>query len=283
MAAAVEQRDGKITRLQGAPAGAVRPLGTPRPLPPRARAGRFRRRYWPPEASGSVVVAGAGSQPRRKPLPDHLPRDGVTTDITAETCPAGGAMHSIGEERRRMLDWVSRRSSGAAHPVQNTAAEPATGSFKRRHRNDRSTAVWRRRADRAGLVSKHCDRTPLYRQSRIFARHGVGSGALDAGGLDRQRLLVAEGAARSLVQARLPSDHLFADDTPVPVLDRVRGAGPAVADRRTVAGYVIFGGRGPGASRAAMMPTVAKRRNIASIRSGDSFAPPSSHHVSIAM
>jgi hypothetical protein len=32
-----------------------------------------------------------------------------------------------------------------------------------------------------------------------------------------------------------------------------------------------------------MMPSVAKRRNITSIRSGGSFAPPSSHQVITAM
>ena len=69
------------------------------------------------------------------------------------------------------------------------------------------------------LVSKYCDHTPLYRQSQIFARHGVD--------LDRSTLAGWVGGAcwwlealhERLAKNVFASDHLFADDTPVPVLD----------------------------------------------------------------
>jgi hypothetical protein len=73
------------------------------------------------------------------------------------------------------------------------------------------------------LVSKYCDHTPLYRQSQIFARLGVD--------LDRSTLAGWVGGAcwwldalhERLCSNVFASDHLFADDTPVPVLDPGRG------------------------------------------------------------
>jgi transposase len=73
------------------------------------------------------------------------------------------------------------------------------------------------------LVSKYCDHTPLYRQSQIFARHGVE--------LDRSTLANWVGGAcwwLEPLQARLAahvfgSSKVFADDVPIPVLDPGRG------------------------------------------------------------
>jgi hypothetical protein len=73
------------------------------------------------------------------------------------------------------------------------------------------------------LVSKYCDHLPLYRQSQIFARQGVE--------LDRSTLANWVGGAvwwLEPLQARLAehvfaSQTVFADDTPIPVLDPGRG------------------------------------------------------------
>jgi transposase len=73
------------------------------------------------------------------------------------------------------------------------------------------------------LVSKYCDHLPLYRQSQIFARQGVR--------LNRSTLANWVGGASWWLEAlreRLAahifaSGKLFADDTPVPVLDPGRG------------------------------------------------------------
>ncbi len=73
------------------------------------------------------------------------------------------------------------------------------------------------------LVSKYCDHTPLYRQAQIFARHGVR--------IERSTLAGWVGGAcwwLEPLQARLAahvfaSTKLFADDTPLPVLDPGRG------------------------------------------------------------
>ena len=73
------------------------------------------------------------------------------------------------------------------------------------------------------LVSKYCDHLPLYRQSQIFARQGVE--------LDRSTLANWVGGAAwwleplrdRLAEHVFGSGKLFADDTPLPVLDPGRG------------------------------------------------------------
>ena len=73
------------------------------------------------------------------------------------------------------------------------------------------------------LAAKYCDHLPLYRQSQIFARHGVE--------INRSTLANWVGGAcwwLEPLQARLAahvfgSAKLFADDTPIPVLDPGRG------------------------------------------------------------
>ena len=73
------------------------------------------------------------------------------------------------------------------------------------------------------LVSKYCDHLPLYRQSQIFARQGIT--------LNRSTLANWVGGASWWLEAlrdRLAAhvfatDKLFADDTPIPVLDPGRG------------------------------------------------------------
>jgi len=75
----------------------------------------------------------------------------------------------------------------------------------------------------AASTWRDCDHLPLYRQSQIFARHGVD--------IDRSTLANWVGGAcwwLEPLQARLAahvfgSTKLFADDTPIPVLDPGRG------------------------------------------------------------
>lgn len=68
-------------------------------------------------------------QPRRKPLPDHLPREDAIVDVDGLVCPCcGGALHAIGENVSEMLDWVPaqlkaiRRSRLAARTTCSPAA-----------------------------------------------------------------------------------------------------------------------------------------------------------------
>jgi transposase len=65
----------------------------------------------------------AATQPRRTPLPDHLPREDVVLDINGKTCPyCGGALRSMGET----LDWVPAQLRALRIARPNTSAAAAT-------------------------------------------------------------------------------------------------------------------------------------------------------------
>jgi transposase len=230
MAAAVESRDDEIERLQAI----IKKFQ-------RAQFGRRSERIDPDqfalgledldtdiahvEASRPAPKDVAKEQPRRKPLPEHLPREEVLLDIDSEICAGcGGALHTIGESVSEMLDWVPaqlrvvrirrpkygcrtcRKMHQAAAPERPIAGGLATPALLAQV-----------------LVAKYCDHTPLYRQSQILARHGVE--------IDRSTLAGWVGGAcwwldtlhERLCRNVFASNHLFADDTPVPVLDPGRG------------------------------------------------------------
>jgi transposase len=159
-------------------------------------------------------------------LPPHLPRVEILIDIEDRSCPCcGGALHAIGESREEMLDLVPaqlrvkvirrprygcRACEGAV--VQAPAPErPITGGM--------ATEALLAQV----LVSKYADFLPLYRQAQIFARQGVE--------LDRSTLADWVGHAcwwleplwRLLHRHVMGSTRIFADDTPLPVLDPGRG------------------------------------------------------------
>lgn len=73
------------------------------------------------------------------------------------------------------------------------------------------------------LTAKYCDHTPLYRQSQIFARNGVDLPRSTLAGWVGGACWWLEALHERLAKNVFASDHLFADDTPVPVLDPGRG------------------------------------------------------------
>jgi transposase len=162
---------------------------------------------------------------RRQTLPDHLPCQEVKHDIDASACPGcGGALHAAGETVSQMLDWVPaqfriiriRRPKYACRACDtiHQAAAPERLIAKGMATPGLIAHV---------LISKYCDHTPLYRQTQIFARYGVD--------LDRSTLANWVGGAcwwleplhACLAADVFASAKIFADDTPLPVLDPGRG------------------------------------------------------------
>jgi len=163
--------------------------------------------------------------PKRKPLPDHLEREDLLLDVDNAMCSCcGGPLHPIGESVSEMLDWVPaqlrvlriRRPKYGCRTCATIAQAPAP---ERVIAGGLATPALLAQV----LISKYCDHLPLYRQSKIFARHGME--------LDRSTLAGWVGGAcwwldalhERLAKNIFASDHLFADDTPIPVLDPGRG------------------------------------------------------------
>jgi transposase len=165
------------------------------------------------------------TQDERPSLPAHLPREDRRFDVEDQACSCcGSPLHMIGETVSEMLDHVPARlrviricrprygcrACGTIHqapaperPIAKGLATPALLAHV--------------------LVSKYCDHLPLYRQSQIFARQGVE--------IDRSTLANWVGGAcwwleplqKRLAEHVFASQKLFADDTPIPVLDPGRG------------------------------------------------------------
>jgi transposase len=162
-------------------------------------------------------------KPKRKPLPEHLPRQDVVhepEDNGACACPdCGGAMGKLGEDVTEVLDYVPGHFQVIRH-VRPKYACKACDAITQAPAPAMPTP--RGRATPALLahllVGKYCDHLPLYRQSEIFARDGVE--------LDRSTLCDWVGQATWLLDPIVAGirRHVFAaekihgDDTTVPVL-----------------------------------------------------------------
>jgi len=205
-----------------------------------------------------VVAETDDGRPKRKPLPDHLPREDVVLAIAGDTCGCcGGALHAIGESVSEMLDWV---------PAQLRVVRITRPKYACRACNEVVQATAPERLIAGGLatpallaqvlVSKYCDHTPLYRQSQIFARHGVDLGRSTLAGWVGGACWWLEALHERLCKSVFASDHLFADDTPIPVLDPGRG--------RTKTGR-LWSMR---ANNAPGMDRNRRRRSICSRRTG---------------
>ena len=163
------------------------------------------------------------ARPKRKPLPEHLPRQEVVhlpQQDGACTCPAcGGGMARLGEDVSEVLDYVPGHFQVVRH-VRPKYACAACDAITQAPPPALPTP--RGRATPAMLahllVAKYCDHLPLYRQSEIYAREGVD--------LDRSTLCDWVGQAAWLLDpvAATIRRHVFAagkvhgDDTTVPVL-----------------------------------------------------------------
>jgi len=177
------------------------------------------------EESAPLPAPAPDTQLRRKPLPDNLPREDMVFDVGSLACPCcGGALHAIGESVSEMLDWVPAqlkviritRPKYACRSCQHVAQAPAP---ERPIAGGLATPGLLAHV----LIAKYCDHLPLYRQSKIFARHGVELERSTLAGWVGGAAWWLEALHRRLAEHVFGSDILFADDTPVPVLDPGRG------------------------------------------------------------
>jgi transposase len=163
------------------------------------------------------------AKPKRKPLPDHLPRQEIVHQPAADgacTCPdCGAGMAKLGEDVTEVLDYVPGRFQVIRH-VRPKYACKACDAITQAPAPAMPTP--RGRATPAMLahllVSKYCDHLPLYRQSEIYAREGVD--------LDRSTLCDWVGQAVWLLQPLIDgirrhvsaAEKVHGDDTTIPVL-----------------------------------------------------------------
>jgi transposase len=160
------------------------------------------------------------SRPRRKPLPEDLPREVIMHMPEHESCPCcGGELRQFGEDVSEQLERIPATYKVIRH-VRPKFACSACDRVVEAPAPSRPIAYGLAGPDLLAhvLVSKFADHQPLYRQSEIFAREGID--------LDRSTLAGWVGAASELVAPLvdeirkhvLAGSKVHGDDTPVPVL-----------------------------------------------------------------
>lgn len=163
--------------------------------------------------------ATAKGTPKRRPLPDHLPREEAVLS-PGETCGAcGGTLRRLGDDVTEELEYVPGRFK------VNRIVRPrmACACCERIVQAALPSRPIERGRPGPGLLahvlaSKYVDHLPLYRQSRIFEREGID--------LDRSTLADWVGRATTLLEplADAVGRHvragqaIFADDTPLKLL-----------------------------------------------------------------
>ena len=199
------------------------------------------------EAADPVAPIRERIRPKRKPLPDHLPRQEVVhrpADDGACTCPAcGKGMATLGEDVTEVLDYVPGRFQVIRHVRPKyacTACDAITQAPVPAMPTPRGLATPATLAH--VLVSKFCDHLPLYRQSEIYAREGLELDRSTLGDWVGQAAWLLDPVVAAIRRHVFAAEKIHGDDTTVPVL--APGLGRTATGRLWV--YVrddrLFGG-----------------------------------------
>lgn len=172
------------------------------------------------ETPATESDAGVPAAPKRKPLPDHLPRESVEHRPADDCCPdCGGTLKRLGEDVAEVLEYVPASFRVIRH-IRPKLACAACDHIVQAAAPNRPIA-----RSLAGpgllahvLVAKYCDHLPLYRQSGMYAREGVELERSTLAGWVGQCNALLRPLVAALRNHVLAGDKVHADDTPVPVL-----------------------------------------------------------------
>jgi transposase len=164
------------------------------------------------------------NRPKRKPLPDHLPREEVVhqpADGAGCTCPdCGGVMSKLGEDVTEVLDYVPGHFQVIRH-VRPKFACQACDAITQAPAPAMPTP--RSRATPALLahllVSKYADHLPLHRQCEIYARDGIELDRSTLAGWVGQVAWLLDPLVYAIGQHVFAGEKIHGDDTKLPVLE----------------------------------------------------------------
>jgi transposase len=178
----------------------------------------------PEPSADEPEIQARRRKPKRKPLPENLPRD-VVEHPAACACPkCGGALRRLGEDVTEVLEYIPGSFRVTRHVRPKMSCRCCEGITQ----PPAPSLPINRGLAGPGLlahvlVGKFCDHLPLHRQAEIFARNGID--------LDRSTLADWVGQCarllRPLVEAVgvhvMAAARVHADDTTIPVLSPGNG------------------------------------------------------------
>jgi len=163
-------------------------------------------------------------QPKRRALPEGLPRRDVRHEPEDTTCGCGQALQRIGEDVSEKLDYTP----GVFTVERHVRGKWCCAGCRTLVQAPVPPAVIDKGIPTAGLlahvlVAKHADHLPLYRQEAIFGRAGLAIPRATLGAWLGQCGARLEPVAQALKAELLRCQVLHADETPVAMLAPGRG------------------------------------------------------------
>jgi transposase len=172
-----------------------------------------------PSIGRSARPSGARKPARRRPLPEHLPRERIVYPAPCQCPRCGGPVRKLGEDVTETLECVPRRWKVVEHVREKVSCRRCEAISQP---PAPSHPIARGRAGphllALVLAAKYGQHLPLTRQSTIYAREGVAievSTLADWVGAAAASLMPLVEAIRGHVFA---AERVHADDTTVPVL-----------------------------------------------------------------
>ena len=170
----------------------------------------------PDPARAADAGKATKDKPKRKPLPDRLPRNEEVLS-PGDTCgDCGGSLKALGEDVTEELEYIPGRF------VVNRIVRPrkVCSCCDRFHQAPLPSRPIERGRPGPGLLAhvltaKYADHLPLYRQSRIFQREGIDLDRSTLAGWVGQSAGLLQPLAAAIGRHVLEGQAVFADDTPV--------------------------------------------------------------------
>lgn len=177
-------------------------------------------------AAEEAALVQGGARRGRKPLPPELPRDEVEHPAPTAmgcTCLAcGGALRRLGEDVSEVLEYVP----GSFRVIRHVRPKLSCRSCEAITQAPAPNLPIPRGLAGPGLLAhvaaaKFADHLPLHRQAEIYARAGVEIDRGTMGDWLGQMARLVRPLVGAVGRHVLRGARLFADDTTVPVLDRL--------------------------------------------------------------
>ena len=179
------------------------------------------------QLADEVMVAShtRKQHPVRRSLPTYLPREQIIHDITAEEkiCYCGENLVRIGEEISEQLKYIPAKLSVTQHVRPKYACKPCQENVKIA---SMPTLLFPKSIATPELVahtiiSKYCDRIPLYRQESIWGRMEIDMPRSSLCGWVLKAAELSDPLVKLLQLNIIADNYVQADETSVQVLDEI--------------------------------------------------------------
>lgn len=176
-----------------------------------------------PKEENTITVTYTRNKPKRRTLPDNLPREVIEHDISDadKQCACGCLKQRIGEEVTEQLEVIPAQLKVIQHVRpkyacnrcdESVSIAPMPKLFLPKSMATPSLVAHT-------IVSKYQDHLPLYRQEKIWQRTGIDMPRNTICGWIMSSAEVCMPMREALIATLTASGYVQADETPVQVMD----------------------------------------------------------------